>query len=734
MNALPVGPEHVSSPERRTLYFEDLERWGFDIAYNAFYAHPFYDVVGRLREPYVQFAAEARERGYPACIQIQTTVCAGDRVSIDEAQYDISNTPERWGEKGFFASFSSDAWLEYLKEITSLFVTEYGYNWVVFEEPMYRVDIPGTKDRFYQKFLQANPGVPYPSSRAESAEYLLVQQAKAESLTRFYAQLVAHAKSLGAEAVGVMPWFFIPTIENTPAETLNPSCDINAISRIQGLDFLVVRMQPDNIFCGTMRTGDDMAKSPLLYYVEVMAHALGKPIIAVSNPSDEHTDYPSLPLIPFDFYRDATIATIAAAPNGVTRHWYGQNYGKDTAHMEVLSKAARCATRLGSVTAPVAFVFSYAGTRHAKPWTYETVFPHYWAIARKLAFDYHVPMLTFHAETLDKHLAEHPEVRVLIFDDHFPLTKAQLAVLRSWWRPYEHRAVVFFASGLGFAADPNVPGAVPSAQAYPGMLDMVGLAQYESAPQLILDKPTVVRYVSRVRRKAFLGENTTLNLGAIANVKHVFGSRAEVLYAVENEGFQVPLIVEYRDRATCVLYCGFKLSQDTADIAAKAIRFAMKELHLLSLTLEPCTEGILWNINKLGYLIIANTSDEPGRAQLNVARDRVWDCCSGCVLPETVRELSIPAHDFSLYKVFKRRSKLIDVVGASAVYDIIDGSGRADIKLLTSRRTVLILRSPPETVLVDGRAWPTTCTAVNDIYHVMVENCPPGEHLISVRW
>ncbi len=734
MNALPVGPEYVSSSERRARYFEDLERWGFDIAYNAFYAHPYDDVVGKLRSSYVDFAAEARRRGYPACIQIQMTVCAGDRVPIEEAQYNEANEPERWGEKGFFASFSSDAWLAYLKEITGLFVSEYGYNWVVFEEPMYRVDIPGTKDRFYQKFVQRYPDVTYPTARAESPAYLKVQQAKAESVTRFCSELVAHAKSVGAKAVGVMPWFFIPTIENTPPDTLNPSCDIRAISKIEGLDFLVVRMQPDNIFCGTMRTGDEMARSPLLYYIEVMAHAVGKPVIAVSNPSDEHTDYPSLPLIPFEFYRDATVASVAAAPNGLTRHWYGQNYGKDAEHMDVLSRAAQCANRLGNPRSPVAFVFSYAATRHAEPWTYETVFSHYWALARELVFRYSVPMLTFHADTLAEDLAAHPEVKVLIFDELFPLTKEQMSALRGWWKPYEKRAAVVFASGLGFAADTDTAGLVPSALAHPGLLEFMGLKQVEQAPQLPVRKPLALTYVSRLRKRTFLGDSPLIDTDAVANVRRLPALRAEVLYEACIDESRVPIVVEFRNRNMTTIFCGFGLSRGTADAAAKAVLFATKEAHAFPLLVEPCAEGILWNTNNLGYVIVGNVSDKPGFARLNVGRARVWHCENRAILPEDTLELEVPAHGFVLCRVFGRRSKLLDVIGATAVYGITDGSGRADIKLLAGRHTKLILRDQPDTVLVDGQPSQITCESMGEFCSVTIDQCPPGEHLISVRW
>ncbi len=141
-----------------------------------------------------------------------------------------------------------------------------------------------------------------------------LQEAKADILISFYGDLARHAKSCGAKKVGIMPWFFIPTIENTPQGTLNTSCPINRLARMPEVDIIVVRMQPDNIYCDTMRTGDDKTRSPELYYAEVMAHELGKDVIAVNNPTDEHTDYPACPLIPLDFYRDATISALAAAP------------------------------------------------------------------------------------------------------------------------------------------------------------------------------------------------------------------------------------------------------------------------------------------------------------------------------------------------------------------------------------------------------------------------------------
>ena len=733
MNALPVGPEHMAGADSRTRYFDDLERWGFDIAYCSFYATPFEDVVGKLKEAYSAFADEARKRGYPACIQIQSTVCAGDRVGIEEAQYDIANKPDKWGDNGFFASFSSDAWKDYLKELTTIFMRDYQFDYVVFEEPMYRVDIPGSKDRFYEKFTVEHPDVAYPEERAETPEYLLVQEAKAEALVDFYRDLTAHARAVGAGKIGIMPWFFIPTIENTPPGTLNPACEIGQLARISDLDFLVARMQPDNIYVDTMRTGDDMQKSPQLYYTEVMAHALGKDLIAVNNPSDEHTDHPACPLIPFEFFRDATLSSLAAAPCGFTRHWYGQNYGKDDSHMEVLAEAAKYASRLGQPVSPVAFVFSYSGTRHAQPLTYETVFPHYWALAKHMAFEAHLPMLTFHADTLDQNLAEHPEVQVLVLDEHFPLSPEQMMAIRRWWEGRAKRSVVAFGAGLGFVSDVNSPGVQPCVRSFPGVFELIGLKQ-EDRPQYESGQPLVLRDVSRIRRSAFLGDDTSLDIAKITNVRRVFGSRANVLYEADIEEEKIPVVAEWRDRSTLAVFCGFGLFPETVAAAEKAIRYALSEMDHPGWILDTCGDGILWNVNKNDFVVMSNLSDKKSGAVGRPGRAHFWDCREQKLLPDGDPQLDVEPKSFRVFRVVGRRSKFFDVLGASYLRGLIDGAGRAEIELCAGRTNVLVLRASPKEVRVDGRPCTITQEIVDGVYHVTLQQCPPGERRISLRW
>lgn len=732
MNALPVAPQGIEDAAARMRYFDDVERLGFDIAYNAYVALPFEDIVGRYRDVYSEFVLEAHRRGLPACIQIESTLCAGDRVGIEEAQYDVSNSSVECGENGFFASFASDEWKSYLKELLAIFVRDYGYDYVVLGSPRYRVDIPGAKDRFHAKFVAQHPDMKYPERRQETTEYLLVQQEKADVVVSLFQDLAIHAKSVGAKKVGVMPWVFIPTSECTPEGSLNPGCDIGRLARIPEVDFLVSAMRPDIVEHDLMRTGDELQRSPALFHVELMAHALNKDLVALSNPTDDCAES-GKPLVPLDFYRDTILASIAAMPCGFTRHWYGENQGKDEAHMEMLLDAARFASRLGRPKLPVAFVFSYSGTRHAEPFTYENVFSHYWALAKEMAFEARVPMLTFHAETLERDLEEHPEVQVLVFEDHFPLSVDQMMVIKRWWQSTERRAAVAFGSGIGLSSDVNTPGRQPSAQSFPGIMELIGLRQEEDL-QIIATEPITLRDVSRVRRSAFLGEELPTNLTRIADVRRVFGSRANVLYEADREDARVPVVAEWRDRSTLAIFCGFGLSKETAGMASKAISYALKEVDAPTMMIDSCTDGVVWNINKNDYVVLANLSDKEGGAVGRPGRAYFWDCREQKFLPEGDPQITIAPHSFRVFRVVGRRSKFLDLVGASCLRELVDGAGRAEMEILASRKTTLVLRTSPKEIYVDGKASTISQEVINGIYYVTLLQCRPGERKISLRW
>ena len=69
---------------------------------------------------------------------------------------------------------------------------------------MFRVDVPGMKDRFYTQFRRRFPSVPYPTRHTESEAYVQVQAFKQQVLIEFLQEIAAHAKAIGYEKVGVI--------------------------------------------------------------------------------------------------------------------------------------------------------------------------------------------------------------------------------------------------------------------------------------------------------------------------------------------------------------------------------------------------------------------------------------------------------------------------------------------------------------------------------------------------
>ncbi len=284
---------------------------GLDIAYNTLRGNLYDDLTGGLREVHLEFVAKAGRRGYPACIQFHSVMSVGDRVGIEEAQYDLANKAIMWSDNGFYASLASGSWREYLKELVNLFVARYGYQYVVFGEPGFKVDIPGSNDRFYARFASENPDVRYPVKRDETVEYLRLQQAKADLVLDFFREMVSYAQSVEAGRVGIVTCPFIPVAENSAEGTLGSSCNIAQIAEIPGVDMLVTDLKLGDVCSGRVRLDDLLRKSPRLHYVETLACALGKDVIVAGD--SVNADFPSA----FDEpYRDAMLCSLAASPSG----------------------------------------------------------------------------------------------------------------------------------------------------------------------------------------------------------------------------------------------------------------------------------------------------------------------------------------------------------------------------------------------------------------------------------
>lgn len=193
MNILPTNP-HTDFDLNYDRYFADLKRWNFDVAYNAHYAFPLREVQGRLEHPYRLCTQRVGEEGFRSCIQIQSTVAHSDDVPVSESQRRADNSLLIYehhageGQKNHFGSFASRRWLEHLKGLARLF-REYGFDWVVFEEPMIITDIPGPEDPMRRLWAERYPNLSYPTRQSEGREYLLLQSLKRDAMVEFFGEL-----------------------------------------------------------------------------------------------------------------------------------------------------------------------------------------------------------------------------------------------------------------------------------------------------------------------------------------------------------------------------------------------------------------------------------------------------------------------------------------------------------------------------------------------------------------
>jgi hypothetical protein len=197
---------------------------------------------------------------------------------------------------------------------------------------------------------------------------------------------------------------------------------------------------------------------------------------------------------------------------------------------------------------------------------------------------------------------------------------------------------------------------------------------------------------------------------------------------------KIPVISEWKDRTTLAIFCGFGLDAETAEAAESAVRYALKETDNLPVMLTDCSDGLLWNMNKHGYIIISNLSDKPATAVGRPGRSMFWDCKRQKMLPEGDVTFTVEPHSFDVYRVVGRRSKFFDIQGISYLRSLVDGAGKADIEILAGKQTTLVLRASPKDITVDGKASTITQEVINDAYHVTLQQCPPGERRIGLKW
>lgn len=675
MNFLPTGP--IAEKALLDRYFEDMERWNFDVAYTAFYAFPLRDVIGSKKQSYLTFVREAHRRNMAACIQIQATGANPADVSFSAAQYYENNKRCSWicepvdYTELFWASFASQEWQRFLQKITEIFIKEFGYDWIVYEEPLWKADIPGSMDPIYSLYKERYPEESYPDKREETSAYLKLQQLKEDVMVEFFDRLTAYGKGIGAKKVGLMPWFFAPTYENCPKETLHSSCNIARLIALRNVDFAVVRMQPDNIYAGTMLNTSGEA-TPALYYLEVLAHSIGKPVVAVNNPINEHLEWENFKAIPLEYFKKCTLAAVAAAPNGMTRHWY---YYHDhvAEHMEFLTRTNAYINRLGHPESPIAFVYSYRGTVHVAPDNFVDVWKSYYTFAGELLYKRHIPFHTFYAGILKKCLTANPHVKVLILSSQFPLAAEEFETIRAWWGTRKGRAIIFFADDRSYSPDLNLPGKLRLSDCYSEIFEFFGVNE------------------SGVDAKS--GAVTTERENGLGNV---------------------------------ACFCRLPLRPDNGKLIGDKVVSLLGRLDI-ALPIVGCSEGILWNRTRNDYLIIANLGERTGYAEIALQDKLLWDVENHAIIRGEEFRARVDGLDFKIYRILSEKSKLLDVVNAVYLSDFFDDGNVTNISAFVRDRLTVRMRALPRRIVINGSQANCSTREIDGCYELII-SAGFGEH------
>lgn len=720
MNCLPVGPHTLDTPEKMKRYFDDLRRWNFDVPYNAFYAHPMRLVLGQWKPIHIEFAKRAKDLGLPPCIQIQSTVALAEDVPVEgNAQYYHDDTPDvRETLSGqpvdFFASFASRAWRDFLKNLISIF-SEYGYEWLVLEEPMLRTEIPGKKDPMYKLFCERYPARSYPLHLCDSEEYYLLQRLKRDVLVDFFAELLRHARAAGFKMIGCMPWFFTPTYENTPAETWNSCCDQARLALLEEMDFIVVRMQPDNLFA-EVTIADDGEALPRQVYVETMAHHFGKPIVVVNNPTNEHLKIADQEtLIPYEFFAPYTLAAAAASPNGMTRHWYGQDYGADLHQMELMTRVNEILPRLSTPLSPYAVVFSYAGVERILPRGWRQIWKHFFFLTRQMVFSQGIPIHTLFAESIKQQLQNCAEIKCIFLMPFFPIPPAEVEYLRKWVASAPDRWLVFIGAHNGVTWDISFRQSAP--QLRPNeVVDLFGVDPRVQVKVMPFSDCLRLAFTGDSDKDSFWGEKCTIQCAGFSR----FGFKADdlkdikILYTTE-DGAPVVFEKSYGEKCGKALLIGCGLDGVSEDfplhglLAYLNVKWELwngETLPALPIT-SKAPNLILWNLSRTGYLVVANQDKIRGEFRINLPADKwqLWDVTKKNFFAPN-RKFKIDGYSLRCFRLVQIENSLLDINGQIYLDTMTEAQASIEIRGYFNPQLTIISRKEIANIYQGGEELP----------------------------
>lgn len=711
MNILPTSPHQTLTDKDIEQYFNDMKRWNYDVSYNAFYAFPLKDVLGKYKKSYENFAKKSASEGFRSCVQIQSTVGNLQDVSIENAQHFLDNTTHVYehfagsGKNYFFGSFAAPGWLEYLKKIAKTF-RELGFTWVVFEEPMYHVDVPGTNDKFFELFKKTYPDLTYPTKQMPCFEYFKIQELKQKVLSGFYDELTAYSKEIGFEKVGIMPWFFSPTFENTPLETWSSSCDTAKITYLKNLDFVIIRMQPDNIMMEAMiaSSGESL---PRLAYTEALAHSLGKPTIMVNNPTNEHTPpgMDNIYLVPLDYFKKYTLSAFAAAPSGMSRHWYGKNYGQDLERMELLAEVNKYMGRLGTVASPIGFLFSTRAQTKILPRSWKDIWRIYWNFASELQFREKMPFITLFSERLKECLENHPEIKIIILSEYFPAPPHEIELLKKWVSEAKDRVLVYIGSRNGYRYDEK-PEYFSFDWKPSELLSILDADITKPVEQHAEDDAVEIRFTGSDYEDAFLNKKAVIECAGfgIPQLKKSCESEWKILYKTVPGDFPVIRRKRIKGGGT-LLFCGISMDsprfafpvKDLIDYALLKTKTRGRDFPLI----KKSSKGVLYSQTSQNYVAVSNINNSEGHFEISKYDSSLWDVKKSTLISPPLK-IKIAPLDFHVYRLIDEGYSVLDVEGMVFLSDISEQKNSAVIKGSAGREITLKTALRPKEICANG--------------------------------
>ncbi|MFH0793788.1 MAG: hypothetical protein V2A74_07115, partial [bacterium] len=542
---------------------------------------------------------------------------------------------------------------------------------------------------------------------------------------------------LGFEQIGIMPWFFTPTHENTPYESWNPCCDLGRLTHLKTMDFIVVRMQPDNVHAQAMiaATGESL---PRLGYLEVLAHARGKPLIAVNNPTDEHRrlNDTSDTLLLYEFFARYTLSAFAAAPAGMTRHWYTKDYGRDERHMDLMARLNPFYGRLGRVVSPVAFVMSDEGMSHALPRPWREVWRTYWNFAHALLFREGLPFLTLSAGTIAQTIKCFPEIRVVVVSEYSPIAQEEVEFLRKWLAKNSARRLIYFGSRNGFRFEHGTLYAdfknLPSEQ-----VELFGLNSRVPLMTVLNDATVRLNFAGENSADAFLGPSANVpSEGGYArplDSAWLPGATIETLYLAGDDP-KTPVIWRNRiEGGGEAIFVGLSLDGGGEVFPLAKLLRAAAGSKLRRPILADFSRGLLWNTTSNGYVVVANASGEDQSFKLRVGKWTWWDARQRRIVDVSAPQ-TVPVLDFCVLRRLNQKDLFVDVEGALLLEKIVQRGEQLNLRGRFAPTMRLWLRETPKCVKVGGQTLKMEMVGEQAAPCVEVKGLPRGRIEMEVNF